>query len=402
MSDLRTVLEKRKNAYVQLNDLNKRAKKEGRDLSADEKDQWNKLSADIDNLTEQKERLERQKELDAQFAEKVDRQKPTQKDTPKYRDVYTKWAQFGNAALSSEERSVIQKRGTDTQVTSTDDLGGYTVPEDFGAEIIKSLAQYSGMVEASRILRTATGAPLPYPTLDETSVKGSRLGEGSADTVSDMTFGQKTLNAHKYTSGVIKISRELVQDSAFNLDSEVLQVGTDRIGRILNEELTTGDGSSKPNGILNAASVGVTASATDAFTRDEIIDLIHSVDRAYRPNAAFMLNDSVLKEIKKLTVGSADDRPLWQPSIREGAPDQIEGFNYVVNNDMEDLSAVSNKIFAFGDWSRYYVRIAQDIVLARSTDRYVEEYVVGYFLFLRADGELMDTNAIKTMALAAS
>jgi HK97 family phage major capsid protein len=115
-----------------------------------------------------------------------------------------------------------------------------------------------------------------------------------------------------------------------------------------------------------------------------------------------MLNDSVLKEIKKLTVGSADDRPLWQPSIREGAPDKIEGFNYVVNNDMEDLSAVSNKIFAFGDWSRYYVRIAQDIILARSTDRYVEEYVVGYFLFLRADGELMDTNAIKTMALAAS
>ncbi len=402
MSDLRTVLERRQDAYVQLTDLNKRAQKEGRDLSADEKDQWNKLNADIDKFTEQKERLERQKELDAQFAEKVERHKPTKKDTPKYRDVYTKWAQFGNGALSSEERSVIQKRGTNTQVTTTDGLGGYLVPEDFGDEIIKSMAQYSGMVEASRILRTATGAPLPYPTLDETSVKGSRLGEGSSDTVSDMTFGQKTLDAYKYTSGVIKISRELVQDSAFNLDSEVLQVGTDRIGRILNEELTTGDGSSKPNGILNAASVGVTASATDAFTRDEIIDLIHSVDRAYRPNAAFMLNDSVLKEIKKLTVGSADDRPLWQPSIREGAPDQIEGFNYVVNNDMEDLSAVSNKIFAFGDWSRYYVRIAQDIVLARSTDRYIDEYVVGYFLFLRADGELMDTNAIKTMALAAS
>ncbi len=402
MSELRTILQKRKDAYVQLKNLNERAQNEGRDLTADEKSQWESLNSDIESLTEQKNRVERQRELDAEFAEKIEDNKPTKKDAPQYRAVYEKWAKHGKSALTSEERGVINKRGTNTQVTSTDSLGGYLVPEDFGNEIIKSMAQYSGMIEASRILRTATGAPLPYPTLDETAVKGARLGEGTADTVSDMTFGQKVLNAYKYTSGVIKQSLELVQDSAFDLDAEVFQVGADRIGRILNEELTTGDGSSKPNGIINAATTGVTTNSTSAFTRDEILDLIHSVDRVYRPNAAFMLHDNTLKEIKKLTVGSSDDRPLWQPSIRDGEPDTIEGVPYVVNNDMEDLDTAGNTIFAYGDWSKYYVRIARDIVLARSTDRYIDEFVVGYFMFLRADGELMDTKAIKTMALAAS
>ncbi len=402
MSELRTILQKRKDAYVQLTDLNKRAEKEGRDLSADEKNQWESLNSEIDNLTERKERIEKQRKLDAQFAEERQDLEPKRGDTPKYVDAFKKWASRGMKGLTPEERSVIESRGTDTQITTDAGLGGNTVPEDFGDTIIQALKNYSGMVGASKIIPTATGRSLPFPTLDETSNKGAIIGQGVGDTVSDMTFAQKTLEAYTYTSRVIKIANELAQDSAFNLDDLVFDVANRRIGRILNEHLTTGDGSGKPNGILNAATVGVTANSTSAFTRDELLELIHSVDVDYRPNAAFMLNDSTLKEIKKLTVGSSDDRPLWQPSIREGTPDQIEGYNYVVNNDIEDMDTAGNKIFAFGDWSRYYVRIAQDMVLARTTERYFEERVVGYFMFMRADGELMDSNAIKTLQLAAS
>ena len=219
------------------------------------------------------------------------------------------------------------------------------------------------------------------------------LGESSQATVSDMTFGNKTLNAYTYQSGIVKVSVELLQDSAFDLSSYIRSAFARRLGAGINAHLTNGNGTGKPNGILNAASTGVTGAAS-AITRDDLLDLIHSVDPAYRNGAAFMLNDSTLAALKKLSLGTADARPLWVPSMRDGAPSTIEGFNYVINQDMPTIGT-GNSPVAFGDWSQYVVRQAGSPTMVRLNERYADFLHVGFIAYQRVDGELIGTNAIK-------
>src|SRR5690606_11276142 len=144
-----------------------------------------------------------------------------------------------------------------------------------------------------RRIETATGNAIPWPTLDDTSNKGSLLTENTQVNPQDLTFNTKTLNAYKYSSDLILVSNELLQDSALDVESIIRMALAERIGRILNEHFTTADGSSKPHGIVTASSLGVTAASQSAITADELIDLEHSVDPAYRsdPSCRFMFND---------------------------------------------------------------------------------------------------------------
>lgn len=396
----------KKDVFAQMQDLNKRAKDEQRELKADEKAQFDKLDLRMDEIIAD---IERQTKFEERSKQEAANNFAQRKETPKRDEVafrteaYTKMLRYGYNGLNAEERNAIEKRGTDTQITTTDSLGGYTVPEGFGDEIIKSMAHYSGVLEAAKIIRTNSGNPLPFPTSDQTAVKGKRIGEGVAQAVLDVTFGTKVLNSYIYTSDIIKWSYALAQDSAFDVGAETNQIAAERLGRILNEEMTTGTGSSQPNGVVTAAGAGHTAAATNAITSAELLELIYSVDRDYRRNGSFMLADATVKAIRQLEIGSADSRPLWQPSLRDGEPDTIHGYKYYVNNDMDNVgSGVSSVVALFGDFSKYCVRMSKDLTLKPLFERYADEMVVAYFMYCRADGELMDAAAIKKLALAAS
>lgn len=394
----------KKDIFAQMTDLNNRAKAEAREFKSDELEQYNKLDARMDSLIAEIDRQTKFEERAKLEAKSDFEQKQPEAKKPQNRtEAFTKMLRFGSNALTRDERVALEKRGTSTQITTTDSLGGYVVPEGFGDEIIKSLAHYSGVLEAAKILRTEGGNPLPYPTSDQTAVKGKRIGEGVAQAVLDVTYGVKTLNAYTYTSDIIKWSYALAQDSAFDIGAETNALAAERLGRILNEELTTGTGSSQPNGVVTASSVGKVAAATDAITSSELLDLIYSVDRSYRMNGSLMLNDSTVKAIRQLEIGSADSRPLWQPSLRDGEPDTIHGYKYYVNNDMDGLGdGVNSNVVLFGDFDKYIVRMAQDFTLKPLFERYADEMVVAYFMYCRADGELIDTAAIKKLALAAA
>lgn len=381
------------------------ARSENRLPTAEENQKYDELEAKYRELGEAIQREERLQAEKSRIIDQTEAVKAERKEVdPKL--AFRKFLRFGADSLSKEERNAaFEKRGTSDQITTTDSLGGYTVPEFWFDEIVKYMAQYSGMMEAGNIIRTATGGKLNFPYVNETAVTGALITEGTADVVSDVTFANIELDAYTYTSKVVKVSYELLNDSAYNLDAFIQGLLAERIGRAVNAALTTGDGSSKPNGIATAASAGKTASATNAITRDEILDLVHSVDRAYRngPDTAFMMNDSTLAAIKKLTVGTSDDRPLWQPSIQAGTPGLLEGFPIVVNNDVAELTdGASSEVMFFGDWSKYYIRMVQDFELRRLVERYADERCVGFFGFLRVDGDLIDTTAIKSLTLAAS
>jgi HK97 family phage major capsid protein len=305
-------------------------------------------------------------------------------------------------ALRDEGAAAWEKRTA--QGTTSGAVGQYLVPDEMMKALEVSLLAHGGMRSVATILRTGSGASLPIPTVNDTAVKGRILTENVEATETGMSFGQLVLESYKYSSDYVLVSVELLQDSSINVAEFIGSALGTRIARITNEHFTTANGSSKPNGIVAAAGSGVTGVA-DPPTYDNFVDLIHSVDPAYRNNAKFMLNDATLKTIKKIKVlqysGDTTGTPLWQPSMVSGSPDTILGFQYVINQDMASPGSSAKKVI-FGDLSKYLIRDVRDVSLLRLDERFATLHQVAFLAFSRHDGDLLDagTDPVKYMSQA--
>jgi HK97 family phage major capsid protein len=401
------IKEVRAGLVYQLEDLEKGF--QGRKVTDEEDAKFDKIWGDIRDLDKELERNRKIREQRALLAEADLSQggpapKKDQKSGPTYRETFKKWLRYGMSGLSAEERNQMIKRGTDPQST-TNTAGGYTIPEDFGDELINNMAVYGGILGISNVMRTETGAALPFPTLDETSVKGTLVAENAQIAVNDMTFGQKVLNAYVYSSGIVLLPLQLLQDNGVNLESELSPIFAERLGRIAAEHLATGDGIGKPNGAVSAAGAlgGSYTAAVSSITRDDVLELIYGVDRAYRqsPNTRLVFNDQTMLALRKLDHGTSDARPLFQLNARAGEPDTIEGFQYVVDNDIADIGA-SNVSMLFGDFSKYRVRLVNDFTFVQFDEKYMDSLQKGYMAYMRMDADLLDSSAIKKLSHAAS
>ena len=132
------------------------------------------------------------------------------------------------------------------------------------------------------------------------------------------------------------VPTELLEDSAFDIPSVIGAMLGERLGRILAEKFATGSGAATPRGIVTAATLGKTAAATNAITFDEVFDLIHSVDPAYRVGAGFLMHDNVILALRKLKAAGTGEY-LWQSGAREGVPDRIAGYPLTVCQEMASV-----------------------------------------------------------------
>jgi len=327
-----------------------------------------------------------------------------------YREAFYELIRNGGIdGLDPEVRGVlragVQNVESRIQVTGTNSAGGYTVPVELANFIDQAMAAYGPMYSADicTTLNTSTGATFNIPTVDDTAVTAVAHTEGTAltdDGGKDVTFGQAQLGAYAFDTEWVKWSYELAQDSIFNMEPILGSLLGERLGRIANSKLTTGSGSSDVQGIVTGSSLGKTAAGTAAITADEIIDLLHSVDPAYRssPKAAFMLNDSTLAAIRKLKDG--DGNYLWQMgNYQVGVPGSILGYRYYVNQAMDSLAA-AKKVMIFGDMSKFYVRKVGAPVVTVVRERFWPD--LGIAGLIRFDGVLANTAAVKHMITAAS
>lgn len=363
------------------------------------------LTKDIDALTRSEELKKRMEEVESPDPAAAPPTEPRAGDPPtpedEYRAAFGSWMRRGVQGVSAEHREVLQAKfvaGEElrAQGVTTDAAGGYLVPEDFRNTMTETKKFFGGMLENAEIIETTTGADLPWPTNDDTAQKGEQLAENTAATEQDLVLGQKKLGAYTYSSKIVRVSLQLLQDSAFDLDNWVPKKQGERIARIQNEKFTVGTGTNEPQGIVTGAGVGKTGATgqTLTVTYDDIIDLEHSVDVAYRnERAAFMFHDLSLAKLRKLKDG--DQRPLWVPTIVAGAPDTFNGKRYVVNNDMAQMAANAKSIL-FGDFkAAYVIRIVKSFQLLRLSERYAEFLQVGFLGFERADGLVQDAAAVK-------
>lgn len=273
-------------------------------------------------------------------------------------------------------------------------IGLYSAPDSPMGALERALLAFGGMRQVATVFRTESGTDMPFPTSDDTSNKGALLAENTQVSEVDITFGQLVLNSFKYSSKLVLVATELLQDSAVNVPEMIGSALGERIGRIQNDHFTTGTGTGQPNGVVTAAtSSSITTSAATTVTYDNIVDLIHKVDPAYRTNSRFMFHDGGLKLLKKIKVlqysGDTVGVPLWQPSLVAGQPDLIHGYPFVINQSVA-TPASGTKSFLFGDFSKYLIRDVREVRLVRFDERYADYDQVGFTAFARGDGDLKD------------
>lgn len=388
--NVRDLIDRRARIVTEAQGIYERAETEKRSLTADESTQVDRMLADADKLAGDIERARKVEALGAEMGESRGRQ-TRETETTTNRHV----AELRSYLLGQSNPGMggmVFKLPTETRALSVGSQagGGYTTQPEPLASLEVALKQFADMRTAAKVIRTATGSSLPIPTLDNTAAKATIIPENGNVGTMDLTFSQATLGAYKWSSGVQLVSIELLQDSAVNVGELIGQSIGQMFARGQNEKFTVGSGTGEPEGITTNAIAGVTQAAlADSVTVDNLTDLVHSVDRAYRASGQWMLSDQSLAVIRKLkdTAG----RPLfWSDanSLASGAPATILGYQFIINPDMPSLSVASKNAILFGDFaSGYIVRDVLDISVVRLSERYIDSGQVGFVGLMRSDGK---------------
>lgn len=373
--------------------------------------------AEADTIKAQIDRIEKADGLAAELGTAIDvhaearriSRDQAQDDLAREKRIMTGLLRGGLGALSDEDRAVAAKRIgpiENAAGTGTGAAGGYTIAPAFMRELLIAMKAQGGMRQAARTVATETGVDLPWPTMDDRSQVATIIGENAqiaADT--DLTFGSQTLGGYTYKSGVLLVSLQLLQDSAFDFDTTIRDAIAGRFVRGQNAHFTTGDGSGKPSGVITGAALGKTGAAgqTTSITYDDLVDLQHSVDPVYRPGAKFMFHDSTLQVLRKLKDGNG--RPLWQPGLAGLSgplPDTLLDTPYVINQDMPAMAAGAKSVL-YGNFDNYIIRDVLGMQMMVLRERYADYLQVGYIAFMRSDGKLISAaQPIKYYANAAT
>jgi len=315
-------------------------------------------------------------------------------------DEQKRWLQEYRSTDSNAQAAGTQSLSY-TELTS----GGAFVPAGFVYDVDIATKYYCPFQDNNvcRVLETSTGNLLPYPTANDTAEQAGILAENTSDTEQPITVGVVNFGAYKFSTRIIRVSLELLQDSAFDFEGFIKQQFAIRLGRAYEQYFTTGTGSAQPTGIATAvlASGATPVVATGSSSNDgvgtssgtvgtnDLIALEHSVDPTYRRGAKFILHDKSLQKLKQLL--DKYGRPLWVPGLASNAPDTILGYNYVIDQQLNQIgTAGAGAVVLFGDLQKFIIRKVKDLQILRLDERYAEYGQVGFIGFARVDSNLVD------------
>lgn len=377
-----------------------RSKLEAADVNSPD---YAEINVEIDRILAESDKL----------AERANKLEAAEKREKSYDQIVT---DLGNSATTVEARAAVSEKAEKlfdgyvrgavsefemrNQIVGDNAAGGFTVPTQLEAAIIKAKKAYGPLNEGGPVTYrvTTSGNPIKINYNDDTARRGRQVAEGeSANAAQDLTYSQVTLGSYKFTSDVFTISRELMRDSNTDMTAEISGAAAERLGRTLNESFTNGNGTSGPQGIVTAAGVGKTTALATAIALDDLIDLEHSVDPAYRQGSAYMWSDPVFASLRKMK--DAEGRLLWQANYVGGAPATFNMRPYYINNDMAGIET-GKKSVIYGDLSKFVVRRVAGLSLQRLNELYALADMVGFLAFVSVDSKLTDARAVKALKQA--
>ena len=374
-------------------------------------EQYDKMAADVKALGDEIKRLEDQMEMDAKLSAatsvpvhgdpKVGQQKngkvhPTA--TAEYNEAFWNMMRGNNSLEIRDALSV-----------GVGENGGYTVPDEFERQLIQGLEENNIFRTLAKTIHTNSGTrTIPIATDSGTA---SWIEEGAAIQESDMSFAQETLSAYKLGC-MIKVSNELLNDSAFNIAAHIAQRFGVRFGNAEEDAFINGTGPSTnpqttpsmPTGILTSLtpSAGNTTANAQTVHFDNIYKLYYSLKSPYRRKAAFLCNETLLLQLMLLKDGNQNY--IWKPGLEVGKPDTILGRPIYTSAYMPAITGnattdKNKKVLLFGDFSYYWIADRQSRTLKRLNELYAVTDQVGFIGTQRVDGKLILPEAMQVMAL---
>lgn len=379
-------VEIRNRAWNEAKSILDKAAAEKRDLSAEEEQTYSRISKELEDraatIAKLRDDESRELRMDAATREIADQVRPMSA-APVADDI----AHIRSLVMNEKRSHNFERR--DILKSST----GSPVPTSFYDQVIMRARLIAPVLQTSTVLNTTGGENLQIPSLSTYSV-GTVTGEGSAIGESDPVFNSFiTLGAYKY-SFLVQLSNELLEDSGVDILGFMADQVGNALGYAVGSALTVGTGTDMPKGIVAASSVGGTAGTATAFTADNLIDLLYSLDGAARnlPGVGWMMNGKSVGAVRKLkdTAGNY----VFQPSLAMDSPDMLLGKPIYENPSMVDV-ATGTKSVIVGHLPSYYVRTVGGLRLDRSDDFAFSSNLVTFRATFRVDGNLPQTSHVK-------
>lgn len=393
MNKIAELKEQRAALALQMNDLTKKLESETRGMTGEEKSSWDKMADEFDALDNSIRAIEKSRDAGTgvDFSDAKDDELSKEERQLKAFDAYLR---KGLQGMSAEDRNVLLEQRA--QSTGTDTEGGFLTHTEFEKKVDEAMKAYGGMRDVASIISTSTGSDMLFPLLDDTANEGAIVGENAAHGETDLAFAQTSMNAFMYSSRMVKIPYQLLQDALVNVEDIVARAIATRIARVQNKHFTIGTGTGQPTGIMQNVT---SATAVATVDYDAFVELEGSIDSTYRNGARYMFNDKTLTAIRKMV--DADGRPLWGAGdLTKGVPSSMLGYSYTINNDMADIGTGAKPI-VFGDLSKYQIRDVMGLTVKRADELYLENAQVGFIGFKRSGGNTISAGtAFKAMELS--
>ncbi len=366
-------------------------------ISAEDNEAYERMETDVVNLGKEIERLERVETMDRELSHpttqpltgKPEASRIGEEKSGTASAAYAQafWQHMRNRT-SYEVRNALQ--------VGSDSEGGFSVPDEFEHTLLQGLEEEDIMRSLAHIIRTSSGDRKIPIVASKGAAQWSE--EEAAFTESDDSFGQITIGAHKVTS-LIKISEELLNDSAFDMAAYIAHEFGRRVGAAEEGAFIAGDGNHKPTGLLHntlGAELGVTAAGAAAITADELIDLVYSLKAGYRRRAVFIMNDATVKMIRKLKDNNGTF--LWTPGLLAGQPDTLLNQKILTSSYMP-LPTSGNKAILYGDMSNYWIADREGRNFQRLNELYAANGQIGFRITQRVDGRLVLQESVKCLKM---
>lgn len=357
---------------------------------------YEKMEKDVVDLGKEIDRLERAAAIDLELSSPTS--KPIANKPNNHPQGEAKTGRAADQYRRTFWNAMRQKNFYDVEnalQVGTDSEGGYLVPDEFEQTLVEALEEENFFRNIATVIQTSSG-DRKIPVVASKG-EAAWIDEEGAFVESDETFGQVSIGAYKVGT-MIKVSDELLNDSAFNLEAYISKEFGRRIGSKEEEAFFVGNGTGKPTGIFNAtggASDG-TKTSTTTIAFDDVMDLFYSVKSPYRKKAVWVLNDTTVKALRKLKDNNGNY--IWQPSVQTGQPDMILNRPYHTSAFVPEIAA-GKKVMAFGDFSYYWIADRQGRSFKRLNELYAANGQVGFLASQRVDGKMILAEAVKTMTM---
>ena len=360
-------------------------------LSAEDKETYSRMEAEIEELTNSIERQQRAERREQELSKPVNSPitgKP-------YKDEPQGEVKTGRASDEYKKAMLTALRSNFRQVSNVlqegvDADGGYLVPEEYDHRLIDVLTEENIMRGIATKITTSGEHKI---NIAATKPAAAWIEEGEALSFGDATFDQKILDAHKLHVA-IKITEELLYDNAFGLENYIITEFGKALANAEEDAFLNGHGVGNPTGIFDKTKGGESiGTLTAALKSDDILDLIYKLKRPYRKNASFIMNDATLAQIRKLKDNNG--QYLWQPSYQANEPDKILGYN------IRTSAFAPTDAIAFGDYKYYNIGDRGSRSFKQLNELFAGNGMIGYVAKERVDGLLILPEAVKILGLKA-